>query len=67
VSRQDIERKFTSNVAALLEQDSVDRLRQLAEQLDLLPNANELNEIMAAPLKNAKAHAARASSVEEVE
>lgn len=66
VSRQDIERKFTSNVAALLEQDSADRLKQLAEQLDLLPNANELNEIMAAPFKNAKAHAARAASVEQV-
>jgi aconitate decarboxylase len=60
VSRQDIERKFTSNVAALLPPHSVDRLKQLAQQLDRLPNANELNEIMAAPFKNGKADAARA-------
>jgi aconitate decarboxylase len=52
VSRQDIERKFTSNVAALLQPKSVDRLQQLAQRLELLPNANELNEIMAAPFKN---------------
>jgi aconitate decarboxylase len=49
VSLHDIERKFISNVAALLPPDSVDRLQQLAQQLERLPNADELNEIMARP------------------
>jgi aconitate decarboxylase len=62
VNRQDVERKFTSNVEALLGHASIDRLKQLASQLEVLPDAGELIKIMGAPFKNAKAGVAQASS-----
>ena len=55
VSRADVERKFTSNVADLLEPNSIDQLKQLAERLERLADASELNAIMAAPFKDAEA------------
>ena len=66
VSRQDVERKFTSNVADILEPNSIDRLKRFAERLELLSDVSELNAIMAAPFKNAKKDAASAVSVERV-
>jgi 2-methylcitrate dehydratase PrpD len=62
VNRQDVERKFTSNVEALLGHASIDRLKQLASQLEVLPDAGELIKIMGAPFKNARAGVAQAPS-----
>jgi aconitate decarboxylase len=62
VDRQGIEEKFSSNVEALLEHGSVERLKQLAARLDRLPNANEIIGIMAAPLKDAQADVTRAAT-----
>jgi 2-methylcitrate dehydratase PrpD len=62
VDRQGIEEKFSSNVEALLEHGSIERLKQLAARLDHLPNANEIIGIMAAPLKNANVDVTHAAS-----
>ena len=62
VDRQGIEEKFSSNVVALLEHGSIERLKQLAARLDHLPNANEIIGIMAAPLKNANVDVTHAAS-----
>ena len=47
VAREDVERKFMSNAGALLGQASADRLRQLAADLDHLPNVEEIVAIIA--------------------
>jgi aconitate decarboxylase len=67
VSRQDVERKFTSNVESLLGRDSIERLKELSSKLDVLPNADGLVKIMGAPLKSAQLKVASTSSVAEVD
>jgi 2-methylcitrate dehydratase PrpD len=67
VNRQDVERKFTSNVEALLQHASIDRLKELASQLDVLPDAGELVKILGAPFARAKAKVPQPSSALEVE
>ena len=51
VNLPDIERKFASNVGALLGPAKSHRLKQLAAELDRLANADEIVEIVRAPSK----------------
>jgi len=53
VNRADVERKFVGNLAGLMPPATIDRLGQLAADLDRLPNAEALVEIMAAPAPDA--------------
>src|SRR5262249_25107089 len=51
VTRQDVEAKFDANVSRLLGSDAANRLKSLAAQLEVLASAEELIEIIAAPLQ----------------
>jgi aconitate decarboxylase len=57
VAREDVERKFMSNVAALLGLEQANKLKQLAASLDALPNANEIVAILA-PARESKLRSA---------
>jgi aconitate decarboxylase len=46
VTRQDVERKFTANLAGILATAEIDRLKTLALSLDTLPNAGEIVTIL---------------------
>ena len=47
VAREDVERKFMSNVGTLVGQASAEKLKQLAAGLDALPNVDEIVAILA--------------------
>jgi aconitate decarboxylase len=47
VAREDVERKFMSNVGTLVGQASAEKLKQLAASLDALPNVDEIVAILA--------------------
>jgi 2-methylcitrate dehydratase PrpD len=46
VTRQDVERKFSANLAGLLTKAEIDRLKSLALSLDRLPNADEIVKLL---------------------
>jgi 2-methylcitrate dehydratase PrpD len=49
VTRQDVEAKFDANVSRLLGPGAADRLKSLAAKLDVLTDAKEIIDIIAAP------------------
>ena len=57
VTRSDVEHKFNTNVTGLLQPRARDRLIDLSASLEKLPTLVDINEIMAAPLPDAQAHA----------
>ena len=67
VSRQDVERKFVSNVDTLLGRSSIDRLKELASQLEGLANVDELVKIIGASFEGVTAQASQLPSAAEVE
>jgi len=64
VSGTDIERKFDSNVAPLLEQFDIKQLKDLSAKLELLPDFSGIIEIVAAPFKSRQATVSHAVAVE---
>jgi len=56
VTRQDVEAKFVANVRRLLGSSAADKLKYLAGRLDVLANATEIIEIIAAPCCEAARH-----------
>jgi 2-methylcitrate dehydratase PrpD len=46
VTREDVERKFTANLAGILDKTEIDRLKTLALSLDTLPNAGEIVKLL---------------------
>jgi 2-methylcitrate dehydratase PrpD len=51
VTRRDVEAKFDANVSRLLGADAANRLKSLAAQLEMLASAQQLIDIIAAPLR----------------
>jgi 2-methylcitrate dehydratase PrpD len=49
VSHNDVERKFEANVRGLASSSAIDRLKCLAAQLETLPGAKEIIDIIASP------------------
>jgi len=57
VTRQDVEAKFDANVSRLLGPGAADRLKSLAAKLDVLTDAKEIIDIIAAPFDTQRGEA----------